>query len=106
MNVLDATDLHPADGSNQRREERHPLRTDAILQRKTGERILGSTINISGSGVLLDVAQAEELRLGEEVGCQIHLYDGKPPQDWGVGKVVRVDNCRVAVEFTSLDWDA
>jgi len=91
---------------NRRREPRHPLRAAAILERRAGLPIVVSTVNVSGSGVLVDVAGSCELALGEEVGCSIQLYDGKPPQAWGVGKVVRVDDSRVAIEFTGLDWDA
>lgn len=91
---------------NLRKETRHPLRSDAILERRTGTQIAGSTVNVSGSGVLLDLDHTAELALGEEVGCSIRLYDGKPPQAWGVGKVVRVDNLRVAIEFTGIDWSA
>jgi len=92
--------------SDQRREARYPLRANAIFERKTGERIAGSTVNVSGSGVLLDLAKATDLKLGEEVGCSIQLYDGKSPQAWGVGKIVRVEDRHVAIEFTGLDWDS
>lgn len=91
-------------GPNRRTEPRHPIRTAAILERKTGNKLVGSTVNVSGSGVLLDLAHAADLALGEEVGCSIQIYGDKPPQAWGVGKIVRVDRCRVAIEFTGLDW--
>jgi hypothetical protein len=94
-------------GPNQkRREARYPLQTNALFERRTGEQIAGSTVNISGSGVLLDLAEDSDLKMGEEVGCSIQLYPDKPLQAWGVGKVVRVDSRRVAIEFTGLDWDA
>jgi len=82
------------------------LRANAVILRKTGERIQACTLNVSGSGVLLEMVAHHELQLGEEVGCQIHLYEARPPQDWGVGRVVRIDNSLIAVEFTRLDWDS
>jgi hypothetical protein len=89
---------------NRRRESRHPLRAAATVERRSGGRLFGSTINVSGSGVLLDLPQGGDLQPGEEVGCSIQLYAGKPPQAWGVGKVVRVERSLVAIEFTGLDW--
>lgn len=91
------------DDPNRRKEPRHALCATAILERKTGHRLIGSTVNVSGAGVLLDLTQKPDLALGEEVGCSIELYAGKPAQAWGVGKVVRVDDCRIAIEFIRLD---
>ncbi|HML17249.1 MAG TPA: PilZ domain-containing protein [Bryobacteraceae bacterium] len=91
-------------GPNRRTEPRHAIRATAILERKTGRKIVGSTVNISGSGVLLDLSNAGDLALGEEVGCSIQLYGDKPPQAWGVGRIVRLDRSRVAIEFTGLEW--
>jgi hypothetical protein len=89
----------------QRKELRQPVRAAAIIEQRTGRRISGSTVDLSGSGVLLDLAQPADLAVGEEVGCSVQLYPGKAPQAWGVGKVVRVDRLRVAIQFTGIDWD-
>lgn len=85
-------------GSEKRKEERYLLATEAIVERKTGEQFVAFTLNVSGSGVLLALRNAA-LRVGEEVRCGIRLYEGKPPQSWGVGRVVRVDDSRVAIDF-------
>ncbi len=90
---------------DQRKERRHPVRAVAIVEQKTGKRISGSTVDLSGSGVLLDLAQPADLAVGEEVGCSVQLYPGKAAQAWGVGKVVRVDRLRIAIEFTGIDWN-
>lgn len=83
---------------------RHEMHTAAIIERRIGEPIAASTVNVSGSGVLLALEQPSDLSVGDEVGCSIELYAGKPPQGWGVGKVVRVDDDCVAIEFNALDW--
>jgi len=84
--------------SDKRREQRYLLATEAIVERKTGERMLAFTLNVSGSGVLLALPKPG-LAVGEEVRCGIRLYEGKPPQSWGTGRVVRVDELRVAIDF-------
>ena len=83
---------------NKRKEQRYPLGAGAIIERKTGERIRAFTLNVSGSGLLLALP-APVFLIGEEVRCGIKLYEDKPPQSWGVGKVVRVDDRCVAIDF-------
>ena len=85
-------------GSDKRKEERYLLATEAIVERKTGERVLAFTLNVSGSGVLLALKNPAFV-LGEEVRCGIQLYEGKAPQSWGTGRVVRVEDSRVAIDF-------
>ena len=82
-----------------RREERYPVDTEAIVERDNGEQIHASTVNVSGCGVLLETVEGSALTVGEHVQCGIKLYEGKPPQSWGHGKVIRVENSRVAIEF-------
>jgi hypothetical protein len=89
-------------GLDKRREDRYLLATEAILKRKTGEQVLAFTLNLSGSGVLVALRNPI-LNVGEEVRCEIRLYEDKPPQSWGIGRVVRVDDSRVAIAFESPD---
>ena len=84
--------------SDKRKEQRYPLGAEAIVVRKTGERVHAFTVNVSGSGVLLAL-ESPALAVGDEVRCGIQLYENKPPQSGGVGKVVRVDESRVAIDF-------
>ena len=94
-----------ADGDlNKRREERFALRVNAILCRPNGETKRGVTVNVSGSGVLMELAPGDQFEVGDEVDCSIELYEGKPPQPWGIGKIVRRENSLVAIEFTGLEW--
>jgi len=85
-------------GSEQRKEERYLLATEAVLERKTGEQFVAFTLNVSGSGILVAL-QNPILYVGEEVRCKIRLYEGKPPQSWGIGRVVRVADSQVAIAF-------
>jgi PilZ domain len=105
MNALPNADAPAGDDSNNRKEVRYTLQLHAILQRNTGESILGSTVNASGSGVLLEIALPPDLRLGERVCCSMELYAGKAPQEWGVGRIVRIEGSRVAIEFSGLDGE-
>ena len=96
MDQSNGSDEHE---SNRRREQRYPMDAEAIVQRGNGEQIRASTVNVSGSGVLLDITETATLAIGEQVQCGIRLYEGKAPQSWGRGKVIRVENSRVAIEF-------
>ena len=84
--------------SEKRKEERYRIAIEAFVERKTGERIVAYTLNVSGSGVLLAL-RSSKLQIGEEVRCGIKMYDGKPPQSLGAGRVVRVDDASVAIDF-------
>jgi len=87
---------------NKRKETRYPVDTQAILERKTGEQLSAATLNISGSGMLVNLARAPDLRLGEELLCSVLLYQDKPLQSWGLGTVRRVEGSLVAIEFKSV----
>jgi len=91
---------HPS--PDNRKEPRYALDTQAILERNTGEQFNASTINVSGSGMLVQLEQAPDLRLGEELNCSVVLYQGKAPQSWGLGTVVRVEDVLVAIEFKNV----
>jgi PilZ domain len=91
---------HPS--PDNRKELRYALDTQAILERNTGEQFSAATINVSGSGMLVQLEQAPGLRLGEVVNCSVLLYQGKPLQSWGLGTVVRVEDLRVAIEFKNV----
>jgi hypothetical protein len=55
---------------NLRKELRYPLDTQAILERHTGEQFNAATIHVSGSGMLVQLDHAPDLRLGEETELQ------------------------------------
>jgi c-di-GMP-binding flagellar brake protein YcgR len=89
-------------GPDNRKQTRYPLRTEAIVERTTGEKVRASTVNVSGGGVLLQLEQASELQVGETVTCGVRLYEQRPPQSWGTGRIVRVENSLVAIDFQNV----
>jgi hypothetical protein len=90
------------DHSDKRREPRFPIETGATVEvQKRGEIVNATTVNISGCGVLLQFEIPTYLAVGDPVVCEFavtHEPD-RPLPCWGVGDVVRVDGCQVAVDF-------
>jgi hypothetical protein len=90
------------DGIDQRREPRFPIQTGAAVEvQKRGQIVNATTVNISGCGVLLEFEIPTQLAVGDPVVCEFRVtrQADKPLPCWGVGDVVRVDGCRVAVDF-------
>ena len=90
------------DRSNKRKELRFLIEAGASVEVcKNGQTIRAATVNMSGCGVLLNFEEPVQLAAGDKVICEfmvVHDAD-KPLPYWGVGNVVRVDNCRVAIEL-------
>jgi len=82
-----------------RREPRHALEAEAVIERASGEKLSAFTVNVSGGGMLLQLEQPPTLEIGERVTCELKLYSDKPPQSWGTGRVVRLSESRVAIDF-------
>jgi len=82
-----------------RKQKRYPLLAEAVVERSTGERVTASTLNVSGGGVLLQLPDESELQVGEKVTCGVRIYEQRPPQSWGTGRIARVENSRVAIDF-------
>lgn len=90
---------------NSRQESRYDFTARALLERSNGEAIPGSTVNISGGGLLVIVNADTGLVVGETVRCGVELYAGKPLQSWGMGRIVRVQNSLVAIDFRSAEGE-
>jgi hypothetical protein len=86
---------------DKRREPRFPIKTGATVEvQKRGEIVSATTVNISGCGVLLQFEIPTHLKVGDPVVCEFDVtHTDKPVPCWGVGDVVRVDGCQVAVDF-------
>ncbi|HUI55924.1 MAG TPA: PilZ domain-containing protein [Bryobacteraceae bacterium] len=82
-----------------RKEIRYPVQAEVVVERASGEKIVASTVNISGGGLLLNLPSAVDFEVGETVTCGVKLYAQKPPQPWGSGRVVRVENSLIAIDF-------
>ena len=85
-----------------RREPRYPIQAGAsVTVNKSGLITRATTVNKSGSGVLLHFEEAVQLALGDQVTCEFQVsHDAdKPLPYWGVGHVVRVEGCCIGIEF-------
>jgi PilZ domain len=85
--------------AEQRRQQRYQFQAEAFVERQNGEKLHASTVNLSGGGALLQLDTDSDLRIGETVTCAVRLYACKPPQSWGMGRVVRRMNSLVAIDF-------
>jgi len=82
------------------RELRFLIEAGATVEvSKNGQTIHATTVNMSAGGVLLHFEQPVQLEVGDQVICEFRVEHeaDKPLPYWGVGNVVRVEDCRVAV---------
>ena len=91
-------------GKERRKEGRHQIETDATIQLyRNGVAMDGTTIDVSSSGLRLRVMTYGQLRVGDQVICEVI----PPPESekekgvWHKGKLVRVGEREVAVELPS-----
>lgn len=91
-------------GVEKRRASRHAIEVEASLRPSDGaEPIPVTTLNISEAGVYLGSDGPTGLAVGDQVSCDFKL----PPvtdaalSSWGIGRIVRVDNCGMALELTA-----
>lgn len=93
--------------SERRRETRFSVGSQAILRRREGgDTYSAMTLNISTGGLLLAVSP-NPFAVGDELLCEIALPDA-PDQafvSWGLGRVVRVDDSKGAIELKSGVFD-
>lgn len=92
---------------DRRRELRYALAAGATVVRatvvrdKNGHMYHAKTENMSGAGVVLHFEEPIQFSVGDEVTCDFkvaHSVD-KPLPYRGMGNVVRVEGCNVAVEL-------
>jgi len=87
--------------AEKRRATRYPIEAPVAVRKRNGEVVRATSVNVSASGILLHVEHPARFHLGEEVSIQFdseHDAD-KPLSTWGVGRVVRVDQVRSAVQL-------
>jgi hypothetical protein len=87
---------------DKRKELRYVLAAGATVVRdKDGHTFHAETENMSGAGILLHFEEPVQFSVGDEVTCVFtvtHPVDKALPY-WGMGKVVRVEGCNIAVEL-------
>lgn len=96
--------INNSTANEKRREQRHSLNTDMTIQVvRTGEALAGTTQDVSPSGVHLMLNQLGDLKVGDEVVCEVRIpyATGSSEACWGRGKVVRTTESRAAILLTS-----
>ena len=94
--------------NEKRKEVRHALKTGATIQVvRNGEALSGTTCDVSSRGLLLILDQHADLRVGEEVVCEVNIPgdSGRPQAEWGRGKLVRVNETQAAILLTKGSLD-
>jgi len=89
--------------NERRRAARYPIEARVNVRTNSGRTFTATAVNISSSGMLLQMAQPFPLSLGEEVTVDVDLAD---PSDhawsvWGLAKVVRLDHLHSAVHLSA-----
>jgi hypothetical protein len=86
---------------DRRKAPRYPIEARMTVRKANGEAVLATSVNVSSSGILLAVEQSSRFEMGEQVTVEIDLPDDpeKAFSVWGVGRVVRVDTQRSAIQL-------
>jgi hypothetical protein len=84
-----------------RRALRYPIEARVIVSKTDGETVLANCVNVSSSGILIEVEQPSRFQIGEEVTVELDLPNDadKALSVWGVGRVVRVDAQQSAIQL-------
>jgi len=85
------------------RASRYPIEAQVSVRSGTGEVFDALSVNISSSGILLNLSRPVHFDVGEELTLELDLPSdpGKPLSIWGYGKVVRVDEENFAVQLSA-----
>ncbi len=90
-----------------RKETRYPVQAKAIVQKKNGETILATAVNVSSSGMLLRFDQPCPLCLDEEVTVDVELREKRdqPFSAWGFGRVAHIDANGAGIQLHGGQFD-
>jgi|SRR5580704_11732746 hypothetical protein len=94
---------------NARKEPRFTIEIGAAVEvNNSGRPVRATTINVSGSGVLLEFEELVQFPVGDSVFCDFNIAEHAQNllPCWGWGKVVRAEGRRIAVEFKAGCYDA
>jgi hypothetical protein len=93
-----------AEKSEKRKEVRYMVEAGATVElNRNGKIACATTLNMSGSGVLLRFDEPVQLAVGDEVICDFKVSHEaeRPLPYWGVGNVCRVEGCCVAIKLAA-----
>ncbi|HTS48009.1 MAG TPA: PilZ domain-containing protein [Bryobacteraceae bacterium] len=90
-----------------RRATRFPIEARVNVRASSGRTFTATAVNISTSGMLLQVPQPFPLSLGEEVTVEVNLpgSSGQAVSVWGLAKVVRLDGLHSAVQLSAGSFE-
>jgi len=93
---------------DRRRAVRYPIEARVSVRTKSGQCFSATAVNISSSGMLLQLSEPFPLNLGEEVTVEVDLRNegDKALATWGLGTVVRMDGLRSAVHLSAGYFDS
>ncbi|HYW40713.1 MAG TPA: hypothetical protein VE957_21610 [Terriglobales bacterium] len=84
-----------------------PIEAGATVKAsKNSQTIHATTVNMSAGDVLLHFEEPVQLAVGDQVACEFRVAHeaGSPLPYWGLGNVVRAEDCRVAVVLKAGDF--
>lgn len=90
--------------TEKRREPRFQIEANARIKISVGDRsATGHTVNVSGSGALVELSAPLELNVGDRLVCEFDVPadPDKPLSNWGTGRVLRVEGSRIAIALDS-----
>lgn len=84
-----------------RKAPRCPIRANVVIHKPSGQSIPAAAVDISTSGMLVRFDRPVPFCLGEVVTVDVELPadSGQPFSNWGIGRVVRLDGERTAIQL-------
>lgn len=92
----------PTSKPDRRRAPRHPIHAQSVLHPGSESApIAATTVDVSASGVLLDLGARPASHPGDQVTCELNLPTSADPElpCWGLGRVVRNQGARSAIQL-------
>jgi len=84
-----------------RKSPRYPIQARVVIYKRAGEPVSGAAVDIGSSGMLVHLDRPIPFYLGEDVTVEVELppHSDKPFSPWGIGRVVRLDGERSAIQL-------
>ncbi len=94
-------------GIERRKETRYPVQAKAIVQKKNGETIVATAVDISSSGMRLRFDRRCPLQVDEEVTVDVELRErpNQPFSAWGLGRVAYINERGVGIQLLGGQFD-
>ncbi len=92
---------------DRRRATRYPIEARVNLRTTSGCTLTATAVNISSSGMLLQMREPFPLALGEEVTVEVDLPNSSDQtwSVWGLARVVRLDGVHSAVQLSAGSFE-